>query len=137
MEGPQHTFLIVITVMFRYTLLSPFFPKFLFNFFSGKSQTKYIGTRQKFTNFAISTPVPQSQCWDQTNFGKKAFQNQHWVQGEGGGSVEEESYEICDCSIYFFRDCSLQNRFRSFTQEIHLLTQVPGINQWIHFRQNI
>ena len=39
-------------------------------------------------------PSPQSQCWNWANFEKKVFQNQHWVQGEGGGSVGGEIYEI-------------------------------------------
>ena len=31
----------------------------------------------------------------------------------------------------------LQSGFRCFTEEVHLLIQVPGINQRIYFKQNV
>ena len=62
--------------VFHIYLTFTFFSEFLCNFFPRQSQIKSIRTWQKFQPLS-----PGSQCWNQANFGKKAFQNQYWVQG--------------------------------------------------------
>ena len=76
--------------VFHIYLTFTFFSEFLCNFFPRQSQIKSIRTWQKFQPLS-----PGSQCWNQANFGKKAFQNQYWVQGWEKKFVQFLSHLFC------------------------------------------
>ena len=57
-----------------------------------RSWTKYIGTRQKFTNFEFQPPIPSISMLKSGKFSKKSLSK--LSSGGGGYSVGEEIYEI-------------------------------------------
>ena len=54
----------------------------------------YWNTREIYKFYNFNAPPFNLNVEIKKILEKKVFQNQHWVQGEGGGRVVEEIYEI-------------------------------------------
>ena len=55
-----------------------------------QSRAKYIGTRQKFTNFTISTPLPPILMLKSGKFWKKSFKSNVEFRGRGEEALEKK-----------------------------------------------
>ena len=108
-------FLIVNTVIFRYTLLSTFFLNFCYFFFQTIPDKIYFNTTETYKLYKFSNPLPTVSMLKSDKFWKISLSKPTLSsRGKERECGRRNLRNFCLFSIYFVRDCSQFSDYSMF-----------------------